>query len=248
MSTSLSPPQSPSDALPRGFWFATLLAACLPTVGTYLYFDVFAGQSIGKAMHLGIKVFEVVFPPIAIFILFRQRHAWFFAKGAWERHKAGILPGIAIGLGIVALGALLFFFTPLGEVVLEGSDNITGQIDAIGVGSWYLMFALVISIAHSALEEYYWRFFVYGNLAKAIPVAWAHVLAGVAFMGHHIIVLNQFFSFGLALFFSAMVGVGGVIWSLLYQKQRSLMGAWISHMIVDFGIMAIGYWMLKTQG
>ena len=44
-----------------------------------------------------------------------------------------------------------------------------------------------------------------------------------------------------ALVFAALVGVGGVIWSLLYARQRTLLGAWISHLLVDVGIMALGY-------
>jgi hypothetical protein len=40
------------------------------------------------------------------------------------------------------------------------------------------------------------------------------------------------------------VGLGGIIWSLLYQRQGTLSGAWLCHAIVDMGIMAIGYKLL----
>jgi len=41
-----------------------------------------------------------------------------------------------------------------------------------------------------------------------------------------------------------MIGVGGMIWSWMYLRQASLLGAWIAHMIVDFGILWIGYQLL----
>jgi hypothetical protein len=30
----------------------------------------------------------------------------------------------------------------------------------------------------------------------------------------------------------------------MYEKQQSLMGAWIAHLIADFGILAIGHQIL----
>jgi hypothetical protein len=44
----------------------------------------------------------------------------------------------------------------------------------------------------------------------------------------------------MAFFLGSCVGIGGVLWSVLMVKQRSLLGAWMSHMVVDIGIMIIG--------
>jgi membrane protease YdiL (CAAX protease family) len=63
-------------------------------------------------------------------------------------------------------------------------------------------------------------------------------------MSHHIIVLLQYFPVPLTIFLSLMIGIGGVIWSWMYLRQGSLMGAWIAHMIVDFGALWIGYQLI----
>ena len=101
--------------------------------------------------------------------------------------------------------------------------------------------AFVIAI----IEEFFWRGFVYGKLLKPLmsrPAALA--LGGLGFSLHHIIVLLQFFPVPIALFFSFSVGVGGVMWSLLMDRQKTLAGAWASHMVVDFGMLGIGYWLM----
>jgi len=51
----------------------------------------------------------------------------------------------------------------------------------------------------------------------------------------------QFFDLFWALFFSACVGIGGALWSLLYQRQGTLVGAWASHATVDAALMILGY-------
>jgi membrane protease YdiL (CAAX protease family) len=38
--------------------------------------------------------------------------------------------------------------------------------------------------------------------------------------------------------------LGGVIWSGMYVRQGSLLGVWLSHIIVDFGILSIGHQLL----
>jgi membrane protease YdiL (CAAX protease family) len=98
-------------------------------------------------------------------------------------------------------------------------------------------------LVHSFLEEYYWRWFVYRRLRADMPVTAALIVSGVGFMGHHVIVLGQFFhGYGLVTWlFSAAVAVGGAAWALLYERSRSLLGIWLSHVLVDAGIMLIGW-------
>ncbi len=41
-----------------------------------------------------------------------------------------------------------------------------------------------------------------------------------------------------------VVGAAGVVWSLLYQRHGSLLGAWITHACCDVAIMVLGWWAL----
>ena len=45
----------------------------------------------------------------------------------------------------------------------------------------------------------------------------------------------------LALFLSFLVGLGGLIWTLMYEWHGSVLGCWISHLVVDAFLMIVGY-------
>ena len=99
------------------------------------------------------------------------------------------------------------------------------------------------SLFHSLLEEYYWRWFVFRQLRRLVPLWPAIVVSALGFMGHHVIVLSEFFKEApwLAWLFSSAVAVGGVFWAWLYERTGSLFGPWLSHLLIDAGIFWVGY-------
>ena len=236
--------QPTSSSLPRAFWPTVVFAAVFPTVATWLYFVVFKDTPTGKALHLSLKGVELLLPALATVFLFRERMPNFFARENWSAHWRSVPAGVGFGLAVVGLGIGLLFFSPIGPEVRASGEHIRENVEAMGVASWFWTFAVIMSVAHAALEEYYWRWFVFGNLDRAFSRTLAHVLAAVAFTGHHVVVLTQFFPVLLALFLSALVGIGGLVWTVLYRRQGSLMGAWVSHMLIDFGIMGIGWYLM----
>jgi hypothetical protein len=58
------------------------------------------------------------------------------------------------------------------------------------------------------------------------------------------VIATQFFPVLWGLLFGGLAGAGGVIWSVMYDKQKTLVGAWLCHLIVDLGIMVIGHSIL----
>ena len=103
------------------------------------------------------------------------------------------------------------------------------------------MVAMFITILHSAMEEYYWRWFVYGHLRQMVGCWLGHLLAAVAFTGHHLVLMSVLFPFPLALFLSLLTGLGSLIWTRMYQRHGTVLGCWISHLIVDAFLMIVGY-------
>ena len=67
--------------------------------------------------------------------------------------------------------------------------------------------------------------------------------ASLAFAAHHVVLLARFFGFASpwTWLFAAAVAVGGLIWTLQYERSGSLWGPWFGHALVDAGIFAIGY-------
>jgi membrane protease YdiL (CAAX protease family) len=213
----------------------------LPFIAALFYFVLFTDHIFARALYGGAKVFLVVWPLAAFWFVLNQRMPWAELRpfGSWK----AIGWGMATGLMIVGLMGGLFL-TVMGPVVQGGAPEIQEKVEAMGIENYYWTYGLALSLFHSYLEEYYWRWFVFGRLRQVLPGAAAHLLAGICFSGHHIVVTTQYFSWGWGLFLGFMTGVGGVIWSWQYEKFNSLVGPWLSHILVDLGILAIGHKVL----
>jgi len=133
-------------------------------------------------------------------------------------------------------------------VNVKAPQKIEAKLRHFGLYSpaGFVTLAVFLSLIHSLLEEYYWRWFVFGQLQRCLP-AWAAILvSGLAFMAHHVIVLaefvhgtHQFFTKVLPL--SVGIAVGGMVWAWLYHRTGSIYSPWISHLLIDASIMAVGY-------
>ncbi|MDB4350982.1 CPBP family intramembrane metalloprotease, partial [Verrucomicrobia bacterium] len=98
---------------------------------------------------------------------------------------------------------------------------------------------------HSLLEEYYWRWFVFGNLHRFLnSKSLAYGVGALGFASHHIVVTTQFFDGPIGWIYGLTVGVAGAIWSWLMVRHQSLIGAWVSHIIVDITLMSVGYYLI----
>ena len=51
----------------------------------------------------------------------------------------------------------------------------------------------------------------------------------------------RIFDIALAVLLTVCVVVGGFIWSLMYERQGTVIGSWISHLCVDVMLMVIGF-------
>jgi len=216
-----------------------LPAMVLPLAASFAYFVVFPGTTFGHACYAGIKVFLLLWPVLAIKAVLREP----LMAREWNppRHRASLWPGLAFGLVVVGAMIGLIEGTPLGSIVYDNGDRIATRVEDLGVADHFLAFALFISFAHAALEEYYWRWFVFGQLRRLVPLGAAHVLAALAFASHHVVILSQFFPLGWAFGLGGCVACGGLAWSWLYHRYGSLLGAWASHVVVDLGLMWVGW-------
>lgn len=234
-----------SQEKPKLIWWVVVPAMVLPLISALFYFVFFAGQPFAQVIYVGTKLFTLVWPAVVVLAIYRDG----LPTINWRspHHWRSLPLGIISGLAIVALMVGLML-TPLGDVAQRGSSQIATKSEEMGILAHYWLFALFISVLHSLLEEYYWRWFVYGQLERLTPPVAAHLLAGVAFAAHHVVIISEFFGVFWGFFFSAFVGIGGIIWSLMLARQKTLMGIWVSHMIVDFGAMGVGYWLIQQAG
>lgn len=214
-------------------------ASILPAFGIFLCFRVDEDPILAGILYGTIKFFLVLFPIIVNACLLQKPFSLRLGKGC--SLPQSLLEG-CIG-GIVMSGLLLLgMTTSIGDVVFQSASIISKRMASFGVEEQehFLAFALLISLANSMLEEYYWRGFVYGSLRQIVPQTWAHGLAGAAFSLHHIVICAHLFPTLWGWILGSSVAAGGILWSLMYERHQILYGAWLSHLIVDLAMMHIG--------
>ncbi len=222
-----------------------LIALLLPAIASVIYFVWLPGTPLAKGIYSFTKVFMLVWPVIAIRLCLRERFRDTDPDRPMKQHFASIQGGILFGLITITVMYALYDLTVLGVILRDNADNIFSHLESFGVVRYFWLLAIFISFFNAAFEEFYWRWFGFGQLRKICSPRLAHLFAAIGFSLHHIVVLSQFVPLSTAVFLGACVGIGGAVWSLIYHGSRSLWGAWVSHLIIDLGIMWIGWQVLQ---
>jgi uncharacterized protein len=237
----------PLEGQPPFFPLALLFAMALPSVMTWLEFILLPGQEDNSVLPLVFatgKVVQFGFPLLYVlcFERGRLRPTRPTSSGLW----LGTAFGLVVGAGIIGL---YFGWLRYTAVMTETPARVHGWLTRMHLttaGGFFAM-AAFLSVLHSFLEEYYWRWFVFGGLRRYLPDIVAVVMSSLAFMAHHVIILyvylpGQFWT--LAAPFSLGVAGGGIVWAWLYARTGSLYAPWISHLLVDAALMVVGYEMV----
>jgi hypothetical protein len=162
----------------------------------------------------------------------------------------GVLLGLAFGAAVLAaiLGSYYFWLQPAGLLAPAG-QAIADKVTHFGVTgpAGFAVMGIFYSLVHSLLEEYYWRWFIFGRLRRLLPLPAALLLSSLAFTAHHVIVLAFYFGWRspATVAFSLGVAVGGLVWAWIYHRSGSLLGPWLSHALADTAIFAVGYSLVR---
>lgn len=223
------------------------VAMVVPTLGTWLYFDVFAGQgTLPGLLYSATKGVQVLLP--VTWMVLARRHKLHGPR--WQGRSA--MMGLAFGV-LTAAAILPAYF-----VIAAQTDLLSQTVPALkakladfriqGLGGFVAM-ALFISLLHAGFEEYYWRWFVFRRLSEGMKWQPAAVLSSLAFAAHHVVVINAYLPAGY--FWTATMGLslaiacGGAVWAWIYQRTGHIVGAWVAHVFADLAIMYIGFDLLR---
>jgi membrane protease YdiL (CAAX protease family) len=225
----------------RAAQFAAIgFALGLPTVATFVYFVLLSGNPATKGVYAVSKVVQFAFPVAWVAFVQRQRVA------VGKPRLTGVGTGGILGATILAGMFGLYYGYLRSSAVLAGAPRaIAGLMSDFGIESaaGFLVLAGFLSLIHSLAEEYYWRWFVFGQLRESLPLSAAIAISSLGFMAHHVLVIGRFLGgYGpFTWFFAFCVAVGGGLWAWLYHRTGTLYGAWLSHFMVDAGLMWVGY-------
>jgi uncharacterized protein len=236
----MTPPQT-GRQLHRSDILVVSIAIVLPSLVTLAYFVLAASAPawVQQTTYGIAKTIQFLLPAVWVALVQRRGLKW------WPTSGKGM--GFGAVFGLVVAGAMLglyqvlrtqpFFTEAVGAIQEKISGmNLASPAVFVGVGIFY-------SLLHSLLEEYYWRWFVFGQLREMMSVGSAILVSSLGFMTHHVLVIGSYFGYfsPATWLFSLAVAIGGAVWAWLYQRTNSLLGPWISHLFVDAAIFTIGY-------
>lgn len=232
---------------------AMLFATLFPTVAAWSYFLALTGSAgqvnVGQQIaYTSSKIVQFLFPLVFVVVV----------EGRLPRPSRPRFDGLGLGLGfgilVVALMLGLYFGVLRGSSMLaQTPERVRAKLQEVNVATpaRYVLLAAFVVAAHSLLEEYYWRWFVFGHLRGLMAWSFAVVVSSLAFMAHHVIVLyvylpGKFWTAALPL--SLAIAVGGAVWAWLYERSGSIYPSWLSHLLIDSGIFVIGWDLLWPIG
>jgi membrane protease YdiL (CAAX protease family) len=229
-------------------WAVLALAMSFPSILTWIYFVELGARSAepSLAARVAFAVGKTVQFSIPLLYCLCYRRELLRPSAPTSR---GLLLGIVFGLGVVAgMLALYHFWLADTELMEVGRRAILRQVQKLGLTTpaRFLGFTCFVALLHSFLEEYYFRWFIFGLLRLHTRLWVAIGVSSVAFMAHHVILLAVYFPGGgefvlAVVLFSLCVAVGGAFWAWLYDRAKSLYAPWVSHLLIDAGIMVVGY-------
>ena len=226
-------------------------AMAFPLVTTWVYFVLLSGADSMRTVYGLSKVVQFALP--VAWVLLIQRRPLILTPPRWGDLAVGLMVGgLVVAIGLAAYLAY-FKSSPWlagAPALIEAKLNDMRLAAPAAAGTpglpspaRYLSFALFLSLPHSLLEEYYWRWFVFSQLKRFVALKAAIMLSSLAFMAHHVIVVDRFLDapWPATATFSLAVAIGGAIWAGIYHRTGRLYAPWISHLLVDAAIMWIGY-------
>jgi membrane protease YdiL (CAAX protease family) len=227
-------------------------AMAYPTVIAWFYFVVLVREGgpnpLQQLTYAAGKAVQFLLP--LVFVLASERR-----RPSFGRPRPGWL-AVGLGFGVLVAGLMLGLY----HGWLRGSPDlaqtplrIRNKLAEFGAATpaGYALLAAFIVVIHSFLEEYYWRWFVFGRLRALTPAAVAVTLSSLAFMAHHVIVLGVYLPgrfLSRVVPFSLCIAVGGAVWAWIYGRAGSLYPSWVSHLLVDAAIFVIGWDVLQRAG
>jgi uncharacterized protein len=221
-------------------------ALVFPAVLTWVYFVALAKSAAGvqQATYAVGKTIQFVLPVAWLLAVERGRLPW-----SWPK-MTGVPQGLLFGLAVFAAALAIYHWGLKSTGLLNATgEQVQAKITGFGIRGpmAYLAMAAFYCLIHSFLEEYYWRWFVFGRLESMMPWIAAVAVSSLGFMAHHVILLATYFGWlsPATYVLSVAVAVGGAFWAWLFHHTGSLYGPWLSHLVIDAAIFAVGYDLVR---
>ncbi len=198
---------------------------------------LFPDTALGKVVFIVSKVWMLMLP--AVWLLGIDHKIPTPEKTAAGGIRMGLVSGLAIS-GFVIGAAML-----LSHQMIDG-DFFKEMMATVGLNrkGLYLGAAVYWVCINSILEEYVWRWFVVRQFGKLFKPSGAIVMSALGFTLHHLLAMQVYFSWTVALLGSFFIFIGGVWWSWMFIRYKTIWPGWLSHALVDIAVFGTGYFLI----
>jgi hypothetical protein len=227
-------------SIPSSVRWRSILALALivpvPSIGVAAAMFAAPGPS-GHAVFVAGKVWLVVFPAM-----------WYLLV---DRGRASRSPATRGGLALGATSGMVMALVIIAGWFVIGAHHLDAEalrsaVREMGLArpESYLAGAAAWTFANSLVEEYVYRWFVLTRCERLVTGRVAILAAAAIFTVHHVIALSRYLEPGLVVLASTGVFLAGVVWGALYRRTRSIWPSWISHVLADVAVFAVGWLLL----
>ena len=216
---------------------ALLLSVPVASIAVLMSMIIAPGSIGGRAAFLISKIWLLLLPLLWTVLVDRQKLSYSKpANGGFE---------VAVGFGILASIAVVCLYLTAGRFLIAPAE-VKKAAAEVGLSNPYIYLAGAgyWILINSVLEEYLWRWFVVKQSRKLMPASLAAVISAVCFTFHHVLALAVYFDWPVVLTASFGVFAGGFFWALMYLRYRSIWPGYVSHVIVDIAVFAVGYHLI----
>jgi membrane protease YdiL (CAAX protease family) len=199
------------------------------------------GELPGRLLYLAAKAWIILLPAAWLLLVERGRISFSPPR------RGGLGAGALTGLGIFCIIALAYWL--LGRLWID-SETVRAQVQGNGIGNplLFLPFVCVLALLNSLVEEYVWRWFVFSRCERLVSPVSAVVLTAGLFTLHHIVSLRAHLGWDVTALGSIGCFLGGLIWSWLYLRCRSIWPGYVSHVLADAAIYLVAWHILFGSG
>ena len=215
---------------------ALALLVPVPSLGTAAAMIAVPGP-IGQSLFMAAKIWLLAFPAFWYLVVDRGQPSWSPAT------EGGLGVGLLTGLVAGAVIGLAAFFFGIFDMDM---GSLAGEVDEMGLDTprAYLLGAVGWTFANSLMEEYVYRWFILSRCERLMRPFVAVLASAAVFTAHHVVALSTYLPWHLTALASLGVFIGGVLWAVLYSRYRSIWPGWLSHIIADVAIFAVGWEIL----
>lgn len=186
----------------------------------------------------GVQVLIFTAIPFLFYLIAHRRLKGFFDYIGLHRPKRRtMLYATVLSAAFLLPTLLISFFSPEFRAAATGSNTVIGQLRSYGFsGTTIVLVGIKALVQTSFSEEILFRGFVAKRLIKGLGFGWGNLLQALIFGAVHLLLFaGQTFSFGLAVGFVLLTGLGGWISAFLNERvgNGSILPGWWMHGVAN---------------